>query len=99
MVSTAPPPPAIAIVSATKSVGVKDDFFTKSTLTVKKGTRVKWKWQGDSPHNVTVTSGPKKFRSSTKSSGSYKKKMRKKGTYSILCTVHAPDMKMTLKVK
>ena len=99
MVSTPPPSPPVAVVSATKSVGVKDDFFTKKSLTVSKGTRVKWKWQGSAPHNVTVRKGPKKFRSSTKSSGTYSKKLRKRGTYRLVCTVHSPDMKMTLRVK
>jgi hypothetical protein len=26
------------------------------------------------------------------------KKLRKVGTYKIVCTIHAPDMRMTLKV-
>ncbi len=90
---------AIALAAAGPTVGVKDDFFSPKTKTVSKGQRVTWKFKGSAPHNVTVTSGPKKFRSSTKSSGKYRKKLRKRGTYRILCTVHAPSMKMTLIVR
>jgi plastocyanin len=45
-----------------------------------------------------VTKGPVKFASKTKSSGTFTKKFKKKGTYKLLCTIHAPDMRMTLKV-
>ena len=31
--------------------------------------------------------------------GSFSKKLTKAGTYTILCTIHAPGMKMTIKVK
>ena len=35
-----------------------------------------------------------------KSSGTYKKKVTKRGTYTIYCTIHgASDQKMKLKVK
>ena len=90
---------ALAFAAAGPTVAVKDDKFVKTSLTVKKGAKVTWKWKGKSPHNVTVTSGPKKFRSSTMTKGSYSKKLTKKGTYKLLCTIHAPGMKMTIKVK
>jgi plastocyanin len=39
---------------ATKKVGVKGLTFTPKTLSVKKGTTVKWSWKtGGVPHNVT----------------------------------------------
>ena len=53
---------------------------------------------GPALNNVTVTSGPKKFHSSTKTKGSYKATPHTKGTYRIVCTIHA-GMKMTLKVR
>ena len=83
---------------AAVKIRVADDVFKPSSKTVDKGTRVKWKFVGDSPHNVTVTSGPKKFRSGNKSSGRFVKKMRRRGTYKIVCTIH-PGMDMTLKVE
>jgi len=90
---------AIPALAATTTVQVKDNKFAPTSITVKKGTTVKWVWKGKAPHNVSVTKGPAKFRSTTQVKGSYSKKLTKAGTYSILCTIHAPGMKMTVKVK
>ena len=93
---------AVALASvayaATKSVGVRDNFFRPTKLTISKGTKVTWKWSGKVPHNVTVTKGPQKFNSRTQTTGSYSHVFRKAGTYKILCTIHAPGMKMTVVV-
>ena len=89
--------PAMGV--GTAKVSVKDDKFVAKSLTISKGTTVRWTWKGKAPHNVTVTSGPKKFRSGTQKKGTYKHTFGKKGTYHIICTIHAPDMKMTVKVK
>ncbi|MDX6701363.1 MAG: hypothetical protein QOF26_1589 [Baekduia sp.] len=90
---------AIPALAATTTVQVKDNKFAPTSITVTKGTTVKWVWKGKAPHNVTVSKGPAKFRSTTQVKGSYSKKLTKAGTYTILCTIHAPGMKMTLKVK
>jgi plastocyanin len=102
---------AIPALAKTKSVEVDDNYFVskkKHTVTVHKGTKVKWEWEGSNSHNVTFTSGPKLCHSksgklifchsTTKKKGSYALTFNKTGTYKILCTVHAPGMKMTLKV-
>lgn len=83
---------------ATRTVGVEDDFFSSSSLTISKGTRVKFVWRGSDKHNVVTKSGPAKFQSPLQKKGTFKYKFRKRGTYSLLCTVHAPDMKMSVKV-
>jgi plastocyanin len=89
-------------LSKTKSVEVDDDYFVHEgaprTVTVHKGDKVEWEWEGSNPHNVTVKKGPVKFHSKDKTSGTFVKKMRKAGTYKIVCTIHAPGMRMTLKV-
>ena len=90
---------AIPAFAATKTVQVKDNKFVASSITVSKGTTVKWVWKGKAPHNVIVTKGPAKFKSTTQVKGSFSKKLTKKGTYSLLCTIHAPGMKMTVKVR
>jgi|SRR4051794_34860775 len=88
---------AIPALAATKSVGIGDSSFKPSHVTVKAGTKVVWKWQSSLPHNVTVTSGPKKFHSKTQSSGTYAAIPHKKGTYSIVCTVHGFTMKLVVR--
>jgi plastocyanin len=90
---------AVPALAATKSVQVKDNKFVSSSITVKKGTTVKWVWKGKAPHDVSVKKGPAKFKSTVQTSGSFSKKLTKKGTYTIICTIHQPDMKMTIKVK
>jgi plastocyanin len=88
-----------AFAGATKTVKVLDFKFTPKTLTVKKGTKVTWKWAGKVDHNVTVTSGPKKFASKTMTKGSFAQTLTKPGTYQIVCTLHTSiGMVMTLKV-
>jgi plastocyanin len=89
---------AIPAFAATKTVTVKDNVFGPKSITVHKGTTVKWVWKGKAPHNVKVTKGPQKFASSIKTSGTFSKKLSKAGTYTIVCTIHAPSMKMTVKV-
>ncbi len=100
--------PALAAVAATAAlapsagaattVRVDDDVFRPGSLTIRAGTTVVWRWVGDNPHNVTVTRGPVKFRSDTKRSGRYSKRMRRGGRYRIVCTIH-PGMDMTLRVR
>ncbi len=96
---------AATALAATKTVKVGDNWFVRDssgtpTVTVKAGDTVKWTFVGDSSHDVSVTKGPVKFRSPIKSSGSYKKVMKKRGTYSIICTIHGKsDQAMKLVVK
>ena len=69
-------------------------------MNVKKGATVRWTWVGRAPHNVTVTRGPVKFKSKPAiTKGSYSRKVTRAGTYTIVCTLHLPDMRMRLVVK
>jgi plastocyanin len=85
--------------TTTKTVLVKDDFFSPKKLTISKGTKVKWVWKGKEGHNVAVANGPSNFRFGKRKTGSKTHTFSKRGTYSIVCTIHAPDMHMTIKVK
>lgn len=95
---------AVPALAATKSVKVGDNFFVKDggvqTVTIKRNDTVKWNFSGERPHNVTVKSGPTKFKSKTMESGSFSKKLTKKGLYVIYCTIHGQgDQSMKLRVK
>ncbi len=89
--------------AATRNVKIGDDYYVRPgsppTVTVTKGTTVRWNWRGSRQHNVVVQSGPARFQSALKRSGSYSRKMRRAGTYKIVCSIHQPDMAMTLKVR
>jgi plastocyanin len=95
---------AVTAMAATRSVKVGDNYYVRASgvpkVTVSKGTTVKWRFVGSAPHTVTVSRGPVKFNSGVRSGGSFRKKMRKRGTYTIYCVVHgASDQKMKLVVK
>jgi plastocyanin len=82
-----------------RQVSIKDDFFGPKSIKIRKGTKVVWTWRGSERHNIAVANGPSTFRAGTRKTGTYKHTFKKKGTYSIVCTIHAPDMHMTIKVK
>ncbi|HZB75931.1 MAG TPA: plastocyanin/azurin family copper-binding protein [Solirubrobacteraceae bacterium] len=95
---------AVPAALSARDVTIGDNYFVRPsgvpTVTVSKGTTVRWVWQGRSRHNVKVTQGPRKFGSSTKRTGTYSHKMTVRGTYTLICTVHgASDQKMKLVVK
>jgi plastocyanin len=87
---------------ATRSVRLGDDWFVRdarpTTVTVSRGDTVKWRWTGRRQHNVVAQRGPARFQSSLKRSGTYSKRMRKRGTYRIVCSIHQPGMRMRLVV-
>ena len=94
---------AAPAAAGTKTVKVGDDYYVRDgsppTVKVPKGTTVTWKWVGSRQHNVAVVSGPTSFQSKLKRSGSFSKTLRKVGVYKIVCSIHQPDMAMTLRVK
>ena len=83
---------------AASSVGVRDNSFSKGTVTIKKGGSVTWRWSGTrNRHNVTAIKGGS-FHSKTMKKGSYTHKFTRRGTYTIICTIHASVMRMKVKV-
>ncbi len=96
---------AATALAATKTVKVGDNWFVRSTsgtptVTVKAGDTVRWSFVGDAPHNVSVKKGPARFTSRTKSSGIYRRRVTKRGTYKIVCTIHGGrDQSMRLVVR
>lgn len=92
---------ALPALAATKSITIGDDYFIKNgggTVTVKRGTTVKWLFKGEHKHTV-VGSGAGRFINSgaPRDRGAYTVKARKTGTFKIVCTIH-PGQKMKLKV-
>jgi plastocyanin len=94
---------AAPAAGATRTVRLGDDWFVREgsprTVTVSRGDTVRWRWTGRNQHNVAVRSGPARFQSPLKRSGTYSRKLRRRGTYRIICSIHQPDMRMTLRVR
>jgi len=93
----------VPAANSARDVKIGDNYFVRAsgvpTVTVSKGTTVRWVWRGKSLHNVKVAKGPVRFGSSSKKTGTYSHKMTRKGTYTIICTIHGgSDQKMKLVV-
>ena len=97
--------PAVAPAVAGAAIKVGDNYFVRPsgvpTVTVAKGAKVTWKFRrARACTTCRSRKGPATFRSPTKSSGTFTKKLTKKGTYTLICTVHgARDQKMKLVVR
>ena len=87
-----------------KTTKVGDNFFSPKKVSVKAGTTMTWKWLSDNgdSHDVKLKKAPrgvKKFTSEIAATDySYKKKLSKKGTYSLVCTLHQ-EMSQKITVK
>ncbi|MGH8860636.1 MAG: plastocyanin/azurin family copper-binding protein [Jatrophihabitantaceae bacterium] len=69
------------------TVTVKNFAFNAANLTVKKGTKVTWKFEDDTNHNVTSSNG--KFKSKDMSKGgTYSFTFNTPGKYSYICSIH-----------
>jgi plastocyanin len=91
---------AVPALAATKTVKVGPNIsFGPSKLTIHRGDTVKFRWTGSLPHDVVITKGPQKGQiSKIRTKGTISHKFTKAGTYTIFCTIHRPNMKLTLKV-
>jgi plastocyanin len=81
---------------------ISSNFFAPGKLTVKQGDKVRFVWEefGFEAHDVNVRTGPARFHSPLQAGGTWStKKLKKAGKYSLFCSQHPEEMKMTLKVK
>jgi plastocyanin len=83
-------------------VGVLDNAFHRGTdrpsIHLRPGGVVTWRWRGRESHQV-VAGGPQRFRSPTRNRGSFSVRLRRSGTYRVVCAIHAPGMRMTIVVR
>lgn len=90
-----------ATAAARTTVVLGDNFFSPAQKTIAAGTKVRFKWTGVHPHNVTKKSGPGgSFASqTTRAQGvNFVKKFRKPGIYRLYCTIHPLEMNLKLTV-
>ena len=96
--------PPSAGAARTKLVKVRDYFFTPERLRVKQGGKVTWRWPSTAgePHDVKATKvprGAKKFQSDLAASDySYRRTFRKRGRYTIICSLHPDNMRQAIRV-
>jgi Stress up-regulated Nod 19/Copper binding proteins, plastocyanin/azurin family len=82
------------------TIRVGDLFFRHRNLSVRRGATLRWLFQGNQIHNVTVANGPRGFASKNLPAGySFRKKLRTSGTYRLFCALHPVSMTGTVKVR
>ena len=97
--------PAVAGSPPSRSIGVGDNFFRPTRLTVDSGTRLVFRWRdgNNNPHDVALTSAPRgvaKWKSPIRTNDyTYRRSVRRAGTYRIICTVHPTQMRLTVRVR
>ena len=84
------------------SVSIVDNAFQRGqdrpVVRLRRGGVLTWHWRSQSSHQV-VASGPERFRSPTRNDGHWSRRLRRAGRYRIVCSIHAPGMRMTISVR
>jgi plastocyanin len=84
---------------ATRTVALKDISFAPRSLTIARGTTVRFAFRdGDTTHNVTSTAGRRFKTIPNRSSGSASRTFRRAGIYRYECTLH-PGMTGRITVR
>jgi plastocyanin len=99
LLAIAVPAVTVSAVAAgkTKTTYLKDDYFNRAKLTIKKNTTVIWKWNTEDDHTVTDIKGRWGSRETTH--GRFKHKFKKKGKFTVYCLVHPTSMRQKITVK
>ena len=96
--------PATAGAGVTRSVSVRDGYFSPSKMTVKSGTTLRWVWGTGltDTHDVMLDKHPKGVKRfmSDYAAGDYtfKRKLTTPGKYTFVCDLHQ-GMAMNVTVK
>jgi plastocyanin len=97
--------PALAGSTPSRTVRVGDNFFSPTRLTVDKGTRLVFRWESGNfnLHDVVLDDGPDgvEIPPSRQRTTDYtvRRTLRRSGTYKFICTLHATQMRLTVRVR
>ena len=90
----------------TFTVKTGDDFFSPTAKTIHKRDIIKWVWvgadgkPGETINEHTILDGDKgAWQSKTKTSGTFKRRFKKAGTFLVVCGEHTEEMRLKVKVK
>ena len=87
---------------AATTVKLGDNFFAPSSKTISAGAKVRFRWIGNRPHNVTKRRGPGggfKSRTTSRDGVNFAKRFTRRGAYKLICTIHPEEMRLTLHVR
>jgi plastocyanin len=90
---------AVPALAATKTVRVgPQNRFGTSSLSVKRGDTVVFRWTGGLRHNVRISAGPQRGTiAGVRRSGAVSRRFTRAGRYTIVCDLH-PGMTLRLRV-
>lgn len=84
------------------TVKIIDNAFVRErqrpVVRIHAGTTVTWRWTSRQSHSVLARSGPERFSSPIRNHGTFAHRFAHAGTYRIVCSLHAPGMRMTVRV-
>jgi plastocyanin len=90
---------ASVALAATERVSVRRSGtsfrFNPSSLTIQRGDTVRWSWSGSVPHNVRSQGRT----SRTAARLTYSQRFTRRGSFRVVCTVHAATQRMTVRVR
>jgi plastocyanin len=81
--------PAAGGTISTVRVRARDNFFVPKTITVERGTRVRWVNRGDNTHTTTSKAGL--WDKPLPPGGSASRVFRKTGTFRYICSIHVDE--------
>ena len=80
--------------SATRTISVKDSYFSPRSVKVRPGTKLRFVWRGRIVHNVAVGNN---IVIGNRIKGSGTRRVRGSVTYN--CTLHRPGMKLKVRMR
>jgi hypothetical protein len=93
------PPGRTVLLRSGSTVEVGDVYFGPANVAVRRGGLLRWRFLGDTLHNVTVANGPRGFSSPNLSRDrEFEHRFRRPGTYRLYCGLHPVGMTSTVTV-
>ena len=84
-------------------VSIVDNAFHRGVdrpvVRLNRGGRVHWRWDSQQSHQVSTRSGPGRLASPTRTDGRFSARLTTPGRYVLVCSIHAPGMRMTVDVR
>jgi plastocyanin len=96
------PPGKVTKLKSGSRIRVRDFYFSRPRVVVKKGSKLSWDIVSKQPnesHNVTLASGPRGFGSPNHSKGTFRYRFKARGKYRIFCALHPVAMTEVVTVK
>jgi plastocyanin len=93
------------VKAKTHTVKTGDDFFSPTKKTIHRRDVVKWVWvgedgkAGETINEHTIVEAKGRFKSDTKTSGTFRHRFKKAGKFTIYCAEHPDTMRLKVTVK